>query len=421
MVSIRGPQSTFLNQWSRGVAVAMGVGLLVRLLFAFGYWVDKPLTHDEQEYLHLAQNMADGHGLTYDPPRGSMDVERFGRAPLYPVVLSFVARLVSPTYLVTATRILQSIFGALSILLIALIARQAAGAGAGTIAGWIAALYPPLVWLPAYVLSESLYLPLALANVLLLGRIVTGTSSPSWLLAACGVVGGLAALTRPVHLIFLLLAGVWLLLRWQVRWAMLIAVGALVVTAPWTVRNYQQYGRFVLIASEGGITFWTGNHPLSPGEGDMAANPEIKRDNQRLRAEHPGLTAEELEPIYYREALGRIASRPLWWVGLELRKLFYLIVPIGPSYTLHSARYLIATLVSYFVLLPLGGAGLVMLVRQGRSPQAPWLLLISAIVASLIFFPQERFRIPSIDPVLIVGAAAVLAQRMFGRIEATAA
>jgi hypothetical protein len=45
-----------------------------------------------------------------------------------------------------------------------------------------------LVWLPAYVLSESLYLPLALANVLLLGRIITGTSSPSWLLAAPHVV-----------------------------------------------------------------------------------------------------------------------------------------------------------------------------------------------------------------------------------------
>ena len=96
----------------------------------------------------------------------------------------------------------------------------------------------------------------------------------------------------------------------------------------------------------------------------------------------------------------------MWWLGLELRKLFYLIVPIGPSYMLHSARYLTATLVSYGLLLPFGCAGLVMLARQGRWPQPLGLLLLSAVIACLIFFPQERFRIPVIDPVLIVGAAA---------------
>jgi 4-amino-4-deoxy-L-arabinose transferase-like glycosyltransferase len=399
------------NVVSRGVAAAVGVGLVVRLLFAFGYWVDKPLTHDEQEYLHLAQNAAAGRGLTYDPPEGPAPVERFGRAPLYPLLLSVVSRITPPVHLLSAIRIAQSLLGAVAVLLLALVARQAAGPSAGTIAAWIAALYPPLVWQPSYVLSEALYVPLAFANVLLLAHAIERrhqASVSSWVLVTCGVLGGLAALTRPVHVVFLIVAGVWLLLRRHGQWAILLAIGALVVIAPWTARNYQQHGRLVLIASEGGITFWTGNHPLSPGEGDMAANPAIKRDNQRLRAEHPGLSAEELEPIYYREALGRIASRPLWWIGLELRKLFYLIVPIGPSYTLHSARYLTATLVSYGVVLPLGCAGLVMLVRQGRSPYALGLLLLSAIVASLIFFPQERFRIPVIDPVLIVGAAALL-------------
>jgi hypothetical protein len=36
------------------------------------------------------------------------------------------------------------------------------------------------------------------------------------------------------------------------------------------------------------------------------------------------------------------------------------------------------------------------------------LLLASAVVACLVFLPQERFRIPVIDPALIVGAAAVV-------------
>jgi 4-amino-4-deoxy-L-arabinose transferase-like glycosyltransferase len=405
----RGALSSPKRPIRSSLAAAITVGLFVRLLFALGYWVDKPLTHDEQEYLHLAQNAAEGRGLTYDPPEGPTEVERFGRAPLYPLLLSVVTRVTAPHHLLTAIRIVQSVLGAVAILLLALVARQAAGPAAGVVAGWIAALYPPLVWLPAYVLSEALYVPLAFGSVLLVGMLANRNSR--WLLVACGVLGGLAALTRPVHVFFLIAVGVWLLLRRQAQWAMLVAVGALLVMAPWTARNYQEHGRIVLIASEGGITFWTGNHPLSPGEGDMAANPPIKRDNQRLRAEHPGLSAEELEPIYYREAFRRIAARPVWWLGLELRKLFYLVVPIGPSYTLHSARYLTVTLVSYSLLLPFGCAGLVMLARRRRWPQAVGLLLLSSVAACLIFLPQERFRVPMIDPVLIVGAAALAASR----------
>ena len=407
------------NGVSRGVAAAVGIGLLVRLLFAFGYWVDKPLTHDEQEYLHLAQNVAAGRGLTYDASAAAPDVERFGRAPLYPLLLALIVRVAPAAHVLAAIRVAQSVLGAVAIVLLALVTRRAAGPSAGTIAAWVAALYPPLVWMPAYVLSESLYVPLAFGNVLLVGRLIDNgerfqTSAPSWQPLMCGVLGGLAALTRPVHVFFLIAVGGWLLLKRQLWWAMLVAVGALIAIAPWTARNYHEHGRLVLIASEGGITFWTGNHPLSPGEGDMAANPAIKRDNQRLRAEHPGLSAEELEPIYYREAVGRIAAQPLWWLGLELRKLFYLIVPIGPSYTLHSARYLTATLVSYGLLLPLGCAGLVTLARRGRWPRALGLLLLSAIAACLIFLPQERFRIPTIDPVLIIGAAAFLARPQMG-------
>ena len=46
--------------------------------------------------------------------------------------------------------------------------RTAAGRRAGIAAAAIAACYPPLVWIPAYVLSETLYSTVALAAVLML-------------------------------------------------------------------------------------------------------------------------------------------------------------------------------------------------------------------------------------------------------------
>ena len=141
----------------------------------------------------------------------------------------------------------------------------------------------------------------------------------------------------------------------------------------------------------------------------MAANPAIKVDNQRLRAAHPDLSPEELEPVYYHEALATIRAHPAWWIALEFRKLFYLFVPVGPSYMLHSRLYRIASWVSYGLLLPLGVAGLARHWRHCGGPAALWLLFASAVLACLIFLPQERFRIPVVDPVLIVGAAMWLA------------
>jgi 4-amino-4-deoxy-L-arabinose transferase-like glycosyltransferase len=400
-------------RWTPTAAVV--VACLLRLLFSLGYWVDKPLTHDEHEYLLLARNLAAGRGFDYGPSPGDEPPrERFGRAPLYP---AFLALLVVDDDRVALRRIkiVQSIVGALTVPLFGWIAHRAAGPRARTIALWLAAAYPPFVWMPAYVLSETLYMFVALGGVWWLGRTLDGPGAevrtrplPAATLVTAGVLAGLAALVRPAHLFYIGLVALWLLLRARrIGAAALIGAGALLVIGPWTVRNLVVHERLVIIASEGGVTFWTGNHPLSPGEGDMAANPAIKRDNQRLREEHPGLDAEALEPIYYREALVRIAEAPAWWLSLLARKLFYLWIPIGPSYTLHSTRYVMASLVSYGVLLPLGLGGLVLLARRGCWPRAIVLLAGATVLAALVFLPQERFRAPTIDPMLLIGAAAL--------------
>lgn len=396
---------------SRAVWLAVAAGLVLRLAFGFGYWTGKPLTHDEREYLALAQNIAEGRGFTYPAAEpGQPEPERFGRAPIYPLFLALVDLVSGPTALLPAIKAVQAVVGALGIWLVAVIAGRITGERGAAAAAWIAAVHPPLVWTPAYVFSETLYMALALANVVAVDRaLACGTGYGRWLW--CGLVGGLAALTRPAHLFFLLLLGVYLLVRQRPAAAALAAVGALVTIAPWTARNWQEYGRPILIASEGGITFWTGNHPLSPGEGDMAANPAIKRDNHRLRAAHPGLSPEELEPIYYREAFSAIAADPVWWSGLLSRKAFYTVVPVGPSYTLHSTRYFIASVISYSALLLAGVVGGVALWRAGRWPVPLGLLLGSALLVCVVFFPQERFRIPVIDPALIVLAAGVRSRR----------
>lgn len=404
----------------RLIAVAVLAGFALRLAFGLGYWVGKPLTHDEREYLALAQSVSAGRGFVYDASHETGTAQQFGRAPAYPLFLTMIGAGAGDRQHDTSparVKIAQSIVGAVGVWIIGLLALRALGPRAAGIAAVIAAIYPPLVWMPAYVLSETLYSTLALGTVLLLDVAMdhaddTGSGRAGGALALlAGLLAGIAVLTRPAMIFFLPLAVVWLVRRRRTVLAVALIAAAAAVVTPWTARNVRAYGTFVLVASEGGVTFWTGNHPLARGEGDLAANPEIKRAELAFRATHPGLTAEELEPLYYRDAIRHILDRPGWWFGLLLKKAFYTVVPLGPSYTLHSMKYFAASVASYLLLLPLAVTGAPALFRARRRPTALLLLAASSVLVGLIFFPQERFRIPVIDPVLIVCAAAAIAGR----------
>jgi hypothetical protein len=394
----------------RLLVAAAVAGFVLRLAFAALYWIDKPLTHDEREYLALAQSLASGRGFVYDEALETGTAQKFGRAPGYPAFLALLGIGSAPYEQAPAVvKIAQSAVGALTVWLIGVWALTIAGPRAAVAAAAIAAAYPPLVAMPAYVLSETLFAALALAAALVLQRSGNGNArSPA---IVSGVLSGAAALVRPAMLLFLPLAVVWLVLRRRPAHAVALALAAAVVIAPWTIRNFRTYGRVVVIASEGGVTFWTGNHPLARGEGDLAANPDLKRAELEFRAAHPGLTPEALEPLYYRAALAWIAAHPLDWIGLMVRKAFYTVVPAGPSYALHSARYQLASIAPYLIVLPFGVAGAIRCWHSGGRPIPLFLLLGSAVLMCLVFFPQERFRIPVIDPVLIIFAASLAAGR----------
>jgi hypothetical protein len=306
----------------------------------------------------------------------------------------------------TPVKVAQSIVGVVAVLLIGLIARRAAGQRAGAIATWIAAVYPPLVWSCAYLLSETLYTALAFAVVLLLSDAFDEGRSNGWQVCTAGIVAGAALLTREAMLFFLVVGALWLVARR--RWSLVGALlaGVLVIMLPWTVRNARVHGGFVVGSPHGGVTFWTGNNEAARGEGDMAANPVLRRMSREIEAANPGLSAREVDGLYYRKALEFVTGHPLAWLWLETRKVFYTIVPIGPSYRLHSPLYFGASVVSYLGVLPFAVAGLLRLVRRDRPPIALLLMALSSVLLSLALFPQERFRIPVIDPALIVCAAS---------------
>ena len=352
-------------------------------------------------------------------------MQRFSRAPGYPAFLAAVGAFTTidahPRSTPAAIKVSQSVVGALGVIVIGLVAAHAGGPAAGALAAIGAAVYPPLVWICAYALSEALYSVLALACVLFLlrandatviGKVGPSVQNPPFVrLVLGGALSGMTALVRPVMVIFIALYAAWLFIRRVPAHAAVFVLGAAIVIAPWTLRNSEKAQRFVMIAAEGGVTFWTGNHPLARGEGDLAANPQLKSADVDLRTRYRHLDANALEPIYYREALGHIRADPGRWLGLIARKLVYQWIPAGPSYRIHSTLYAATSIASYAVVLPFGLAGFVRLARQRRLPVALVLLVSSQVLAGLIFFPQERYRIPAIDPALLILSAVWVTSR----------
>ena len=396
------------------VFLAVALGFALRLAFALAYWQQQPLTHDEREYLALGRSVARGDGFTYpsdEPAPGTG--QRFGRAPGYPLFLAALHVTGPVDHAPRRVQVAQALLGASGIWLIAAMAGRAAGSRAAMVAATIAAVYPPLVALPAYVFSETLFSTLALAAALALEKADNPALSREK--GARPFLGGLftaaATLTRPAMMVFVPLWTLRELARGAYAAGAVFLLTVALCVLPWSIRNHQVSGRWIAVASEGGVTFWTGNHPLARGEGDLAANPDLKRAELAFRSAHPELTPEQLEPLYYRDAFAWIAANPGAWARLLARKAYFSVVPAGPSYALHSARYRIVSAAPYLLLLPFAAAGAwrwragARARTAGTSPAPLWLMAAATIVAGLIFFPQERFRLPVIDPALIVTAS----------------
>lgn len=392
------------------VLLAATVGLAARLAFGLGYWVNEAMNRDEIEYLSLARSLASGHGYVYDENLKKGPVEPFGRAPGYPLFLALVGggRPQSVDAVPVSVKVAQSIVGALGVVLIALAAFRMAGRRPAMAAATLAAVFPPLVWIAGFAYSESVFWAFGLALAMVVSHMLERprASIGRWALLS-GVITGGAVLLRAATSPFVGILSLWLVWKRQGTALAAFWLGLLLVLTPWTIRNYVHHGRLVVIASDGGVTFWTGNNPLAPGEGDMAANPLLKIANQALRAQHPELNEEQMEPIYYRESLTWIRQHPIDWAVLMLKKAFYLVVPVGPSYQVHSRRYYAASVLSVGLLLPLAFLGLWRLGPRRRRLAGMWLLAAAAVATCLVFFPQERFRIPVIDPALILCASGV--------------
>jgi hypothetical protein len=217
-----------------------------------------PLGGDPETYHLLAERMASGRG--YVRPFGlagvAGDVPTAEFPPLFPALLAALdlAGIDSPT----GQKLAMAVVGAITAVVVGLVGRRVAGATAGLVAAGIVAVHPVFFENDAALAAESLYVLVVAGVILAAFRAMSVAGTVPW--AVLGVLVGAAALVRAEALAFVPLLVVPAALRpgrdgaWLSRLSRMAAAcgAAVVIVAPWTIRNALAVDAFVPVSSNAG-------------------------------------------------------------------------------------------------------------------------------------------------------------------------
>ncbi|OFA03320.1 hypothetical protein DUGA2_30460 [Duganella sp. HH101] len=294
--------------------------------------------------------------------------------------------------------------------LIYLIAKEAgAGRPGRLLSVGIYAIYLPSWIYAAYLAKENLMTPLMLGVVLLSLRCVRNPSAR--IAVSVGAVLGLLAITGNAGLALTPMLAIALAmspLSVPEKLARLGLAGlvAVLVVAPWLVRNYQAVGAPVL-NTNGGFNLYLGNNPAADGMFISIADTPRGATWQQLRKQGEVAANNTLKA----EALAWIRRNPARFLTLSFQKaaLFWM-PPIhegeGPQ-SKGEALTRLAWLAQYLLICGAAVAG--MACRRLRTPNTGliWLAILGYTAVHMIFYVIYRYREP-IMPLLIILAALVI-------------
>ncbi len=367
---------------------------------------------------------------------GWLGKDAFFRAPLYPHFLSLLYRIFGANLLVP--RIVQCIIGSLNCILISKIGTTLFNKRIGIVSGLIACIYPLFIYFDNELLIPTLLIFLVLLGFYLTLQSSIAVSKLGWFIT--GIVWGLAAITRPNILLFLVVLLFWLFKKLKTNFKTAVLYGTLGVLAmilPVTIRNYVVSKEFVLIAWQGGTNFYIGNNANS--DGFTAIIPGTRKtwwggfnDAKRIAETEMGrkLKNSEIDQFWMKQGFDFIKEQPAKAFHLFLKKayLFFAGFEISNNRDIYFfahltyLKFLIFNLplfqFPFGLLFPLSLLGIYIFFSGSESNQYMnkrrinvWLILLFIISYSfsfILFFVCARFRLVIIPFCIIFATFAIL-------------
>lgn len=427
-------------------------GLILRILI----WQVLPYRSqisDEAEYLAAASWLAQGRGFSF------FKEWIWTRPPVYVMFLATHIKLFGPENVVPI-RISQAIIGSLSVGLVmawaGLLATPTHRRHVMLLAGWAMALSYGFATFSFLILSETLFIALLLAGLVLLTAWATMLDLPGSgrralaLLVAGGIMLGLGALTRALLAGAMPLFALWVF--WQAaarrEWrrglghAALVTAAVSAVILPWTFYNTRFFGGdgLILIDTTGGYNAMLGAQAghleqeariscaaATGGQGrpgDGVCPAASGRDEVKIaRALYAIAGQAERQRVAYATAAQWIGENPAGFLRKSGRELLDLLMinysgeeRLRAGYTAGEIPipHLLGLLLDdtlYIIAAPLAVIGLIR--RQRRSGKGLALGWLGYNLATgPLFFAINRFRLPLLPILFIYAACAVAEERV---------
>jgi 4-amino-4-deoxy-L-arabinose transferase-like glycosyltransferase len=332
------------ERYGRRTLVALAAIVLLGLL-ARAYVVVEPVAHpgdDSRAYYALSKSLYEEG--SYGGPTFDDSSDWSPGAPLL-YAASFYATGGARE---GTARIVEALLGAAAIVVVFLLGRRLGGRGAGLLAAFAVAVYPPFIHSTGELMSEPpaiLTLPAAVLAFLWASE---QERMRAWLVP--GFLFGLTAMFRPEYLLvggaFVVLAAirVGIARGWKpgLAGAGLLLLALALPIVPWTVRNAVVLDRLVPISTGGGKALYVGTFLPADGEYQRVKAALVKRYQHRvLDPNSAALEAVDPTPLFDRvaerypdlprdSALGKIGKQnfskyfdedPVGYAAMTIRKV----------------------------------------------------------------------------------------------------
>jgi 4-amino-4-deoxy-L-arabinose transferase-like glycosyltransferase len=377
------------------------IGLLLRvsgMVMIHSYRV----TLEKDESANIAASIASGQGFSnpFVIPTGPTA----WLGPVYPFLLSRIFAVFG-SYTrasIVCAILLNCLISALTCIPVYFVALYTFGERMGRLSAWVWALFPYTMYWGLRAVWDTCLSTFLLTLLFMMTLQLAKSSTPrKW--AFYGLLWGVAGMTNTAELAFLPFAGTWICYR-QFRQGKPFfrnaAIGAVLffaTVAPWTVRNYRVFHKFIPIRGNFGEEFHLGNTPDALGIWQVWLHPtqnSLELDLYRRMGEVAFLRSKLEQTLQFvHDRPGRFAYLTAahfvyYWAGSPRTEKY------PGLYEAKTALFLSSSVFAFW--------GLLIALRQ-RWPGAQlylWLFLAFPAIY-YITFPHSRYRHP-IEPEMLI-------------------
>ncbi len=403
-----------IKRLPRPLIYVLLIALIVRVAYLIVYstmpdW--ELLTIDNYYHKHWALDIASGNVFG--------DTTYF-RAPFYVYCLSILFSVFG--FSLWAARIFGLLIGLASIFLTYKIGEKLFNQRTAFIASFIQAIFPVVLYFESELLLDALFMFLLELSFyrFIIWHEGHNAKNSLWL----GMSLGLAAITRPIILIFILpilAVALWRNgdLTSRIKNSAVLIAGLSLLILPITIRNLVVGHELVPIATQGGVNFYIGNNALA--DGLSAAMPEPLGHNLQIKdityiAEKESgkkLSPGEVSDFWSQKTLHEILERPFETFKLFLKKIYFNFLNREISNNRNLPDFFSRNILLNINPLSFGlifSLAVIAVLSGWKSHWGIRLIAVTVLIyvfAVAIFFFNSRFRLPALPLYFLLAAAGI--------------